>query len=280
MSNLDSFKRRLGLGIIHLNIKSLLQKDRMDHLKILVEQSDPDIIVLTETWLRHATKDKDVALNNFILHRKDRISRGGGVAIYTRVNIQTTVLCAVSKEKFYEFLALEVSLGKNNSFVLIGIYRPPSAPHSAVEELADLLSKFCTFELLVLGDFNLNWLSNAFDHLKEICVNLTLTQLIKEPTRPNLKEPTKSTLIDLILSNKDDKITASGVFELGISDHCPIGCIRSSCTNKTGSRLVVRRNFNTFNEQASLSDLAMSEIYLTPEIPDVDEALNHFSKIF
>ncbi|KAL7865358.1 hypothetical protein SRHO_G00106050 [Serrasalmus rhombeus] len=280
MSSLESFKKRKGLGIIHLNIRSLIQKDRMDHLKILAAQSDPDIIVLTETWLRHCTNDEDIALNNFILHRKDRVSMGGGVVIYTNVNLQANVLCAVSKEKCYEFLALQVSLGKNNSFVLIGIYRPPSAPHSAVEELADLLSKFSASELLVLGDFNLKWLSNASDHLKEICGNLNLTQLINEPTRPNLKEPTKSTLIDLILSNKADKITASGVFELGISDHCPIGCIRNSCTNKTGSRLVVRRNFNNFNEQAFLSDLAMSEIHLTLEISDVDGALNHFSKTF
>lgn len=41
--------------------------------------------------------------------------------------------------------------------------------------------------MLVLGDFNLNWLNNTSDKLKECCFNLNLTQIITEPTRPNLK---------------------------------------------------------------------------------------------
>uniref|UniRef100_A0A8B9HIX1 Integrator complex subunit 2 n=1 Tax=Astyanax mexicanus TaxID=7994 RepID=A0A8B9HIX1_ASTMX len=39
---------------------------------------------------------------------------------------------------------------------------------------------------------------------------------------PNLKKTSKSTLIDLIFSNKTDKITAAGVFELGFSDHLSV----------------------------------------------------------
>ena len=45
-----------------------------------------------------------------------------------------------------------------------------------------------------------------------------------EPTRPNVKTHSKSTLIDRILCNKSEKICASDVFELGVwtSDHCPV----------------------------------------------------------
>lgn len=47
-----------------------------------------------------------------------------------------------------------------------------------------------------------------------------------EPTRPNLKDPSKTALIELILCNRRDKVTASWVFALGLSDHCPVACIR------------------------------------------------------
>lgn len=63
-----------------------------------------------------------------------------------------------------------------------------------------------------------------------------------EPTRPNLKDTSKSTLIDLILCNRKDNITAPGVFGLGISDHCPIACVRNTKVKKSSSRIVIKRN--------------------------------------
>ena len=65
--------------------------------------------------------------------------------------------------------------------------------------------------------FNLNWLTTASDHLKDVYNNLSLTQLITNPTGPNPKDHAKSTLIDLILCNRDVKITAHGVFDLSIT---------------------------------------------------------------
>lgn len=80
--NPTEFKKRKGLGFIHLNIKNIIQQDKLDHLKILVTQTDPDIVVLSETWLRCTVNDSEMALNDFNLFRIDRNSRGGVVAIY------------------------------------------------------------------------------------------------------------------------------------------------------------------------------------------------------
>ena len=82
-----------------------------------------------------------------------------------------------------------------------------------------------------MGDINIDWLSGASESLKEIYSNLNLTQLITKLTRPNLKKPAKSTLIYLILSNKINKLLSVGVFDLRVSDHCPVACIRSSFKN-------------------------------------------------
>ena len=61
---------------------------------------------------------------------------------------------------------------------------------------------------------------------KNLMCSLNLSQLITEPTRPNPKDYSKLTLLDLILTNKGDKYPTSGVFELGVSNHRPIACVR------------------------------------------------------
>lgn len=194
----SDFKNRKGLGLMHLNIRSITQQEKLDQLKILMTHTDPDILVLSETWLRHTVSDSEVALDGYNLFRIDRNTRGGGVAIYSRACLGCTVLKAVSVDKSFEFLAVKVAIAQNNSITVVGIYRPPAAPSSAINEIADLLTPFTDSELIVVGDFNLNWLSSVSQFLKEVCGNFNLSQIITAPTRPNLKDPSKSSLLDLI----------------------------------------------------------------------------------
>lgn len=80
----------------------------------------------------------------------------------------------------------------------------------ALDKVSDLLSKYAKSELLIMADLNLNWMTPVSDRLKDICTELNLTQLISKPTRPNPKDPVKSTLIDIILINTPEKYAASG----------------------------------------------------------------------
>lgn len=185
-------------------------------------------------------------------------------------------MTAITIPKCFELLTLKVDLGPNDSFNVIGIYRPPSADASYIDKLADLLSQYSNAEMIVMGDFNLDWLSITSNYLKEVGGNLNLSQLVTEPTRPNLKNSSRSTLIDLIFSNKSDKILACGVFDLGISDHCPTACVRSTRLKKTQSHIIIKRNLKNFNEQAFIVDLLHSDIHYTSEIPDVEMALDFF----
>ena len=74
-----------------------------------------------------------------------------------------------------------------------------------------------------MGDLNCNLLSevvsNNSSHLLNIIDIYGLTQLITEPTRVTQYS---STLIDLCLTNSPDKISRSGVINIGISDHSAI----------------------------------------------------------
>ena len=236
---------------------------------------------MTESWLKSKHSDSDVFLNDYNLFRIDRTtSMGGGVAVYAKVCYSVTVLKTVAIENCFEFIALRVSLGPTNSIIVIGVYRPPSAKSEAIDKLSRLISHYKNEEIIVLGDINLNWATNVSDNWKEVCSNLNLTQLITEPTRPNFNNIERSSVLDLILCNKSDKIIASGVFELGISDHCPIGCIRDTRMKKAPPQVIVKRNFKHFNEDAFFDDFYHSDILGTSNILEPDQALNHFIRTF
>ena len=71
-------------------------------------------------------------------------------------------------------------------------------------------------ELLLLGDFNRNWLDKSSNTVKSKCNSINLTQLITEPTRV-----TKNTmsLLDWILVSHPNRIIKSGVMSDCLSDH-------------------------------------------------------------
>ena len=59
--------------------------------------------------------------------------------------------------------------------------------------------------------------------LKVLNTNYGFEQLINEPTRTT---QTSSNLIDLALTNHPERITISGVIQLGLSEHDLIYCVR------------------------------------------------------
>ena len=95
-----------------------------------------------------------------------------------------------------------------------------------------------------MGDLNCNLLSevvsNNSSHLLNIIDIYGLIQLITEPTRVTQYS---STLIDLCLTNSPDKISKSGVINIGISDHSAV--------------YLIVRQLKNFNEAEFLRDLRM-----------------------
>ena len=250
----------------------------MDHLTILVEQTAPDIIVLSETWLKGYIDSTVVDLDDFNFYRIDRVGRAGGVAMYVKSYLSVSILNAVTIPKCFELLALKIHLVPD-PLTVVGIYRPPKAASHATDTLVKMLSDYKDNELLVLGDFNLNWLDNVSAELKDHACSLNLSQLILEPTRPNLKDISKSSLLDLIFTNKPDKYT-SGVFALGSSDHCPIACVRDVRLDRNGSRVVTRRNFKRFVEESFLGDLYDWDWGCVGRLDNVGGALDLFVQQF
>lgn len=113
-----------------------------------------------------------------------------------------------------------------------------------------------------------------------MCDSINFTQLVNSPTRPNLKSPEKSTLIDLILTNVPHKFSSLGVFCNDLSDHCAVAAIRNTKMPKSKSRIIYKRNLKLFNEQAYHHDLSNFDWKKIGLIPDVELAWTFFRNGF
>lgn len=92
------FKSRSGLGIIHINVRSILSK--LDMINILCESTNAYMVVISETWLTKSVQDNDILFHGYNVFRADRQRKGGGVVIYIKSHfgVQQVLTKSVSKE--------------------------------------------------------------------------------------------------------------------------------------------------------------------------------------
>ena len=78
---------------------------------------------------------------------------------------------------------------------------------------------------------------NGIKTYREFCSIHSLTQIIKDATR--ITEKT-STLLDHILTNSKEKVSQSGIVDIGLSDHQMIYCTRKLQKEKTNKKTYVK----------------------------------------
>lgn len=109
--------------------------------------------------------------------------------------------------------------------------------------------------MVLMADLNWDWLSPNSEAIRGLCNTLHFTQIINAVTRLNPKDISKSTLIDVILTNNPHKYSAVGIFANDLCDHCAVACIRDTKIHKVPSRFTVKRKFRQFCEPAFLHEL-------------------------
>ena len=61
-------------------------------MRILVSQTDPDILVVTESWFIQGRPDSEVLIQyNYNLYGIDSVEREGGMAVYVNACLSVTV---------------------------------------------------------------------------------------------------------------------------------------------------------------------------------------------
>lgn len=122
----------------------------------------------------------------------------------------------------FECLFTNIIFHENKQLTIGNIYRPPSAPTDSLNgSLATINSLDRHNELIILGDFNNNWLDRTFSGDGNLFGSVGHTQLITELTRVDGRS---SALLDWILVSNPDRNIKSDVLSDCFSDHSIIYC--------------------------------------------------------
>ena len=226
---------------IYSNVQSILNK--LHYVEPLVSDLKASICVFTETWLNEDTSNMFCIQNFNVYHAFRETRRGGGVSMAVSNYYSSCVLHSYMSPDI-ELLAVRVDFPKNESFstnlsfLVVGVYRPPSGRLDvASDSLESLLSRFspsCTWST-VLGDFN----------------RLSVTGITKQFGLVNhvdfITRVSSNAVLDLIYSNAQ-QYTATRHPPISSSDHCvisfcPLGKV-SNITHKTVKVVDKRASFH------------------------------------
>ena len=131
-------------------------------------------------------------------------------------------------------ICIEVEPPKAKSVLVLAWYRPPSDTFETFEKMEKIVSYLDkeSKEFILLGDTNCDFGNKEKDHLTDNNPKLLsniyniygLKQLIEDPTRAT---SSSSTIIDHIATSCNSNIIESGVYEVSMSDHYMVYCIRN-----------------------------------------------------
>ena len=272
MIDFDEVRTYKGLKFCHLNVRSIVNK--LDQFKIHFESSSFDVITISETWL---TEDIDSCLLNmsdYQLLRADRetlrvngVKKGGGLMIYVRNDLNFTLVHGANTNiscPDVEVQRLELCSSVQKNILLFNVYRPPNGSVSncldRVESIIDNEEDLHFKELVLLGDFNLNFSTKSSPDTKKLVQwqnRRGLNQLIKTYTRSSKRS---ATIIDLIFTNMEN-CKYSGVLNLHISDHQPVYFIKKKVRESRRKVVFKGRTYVNYSKE-TLSDCLTNAIKL------------------
>lgn len=173
----------------------------------------------------------------------------------------------------FEGLFIKITLHENKQLIIGNTYRPPNSPK--VKSIKNIISTVSSLvsnkEMILMGDFNINWLHSSTHTERNMINSLNLTQLITEPTRFTL---TSKSLLDWALVSHPERITKSGVLPDCFRDHHMIYCIWKIMKPSLPPKLIKIRQTKFFNSEQFISDLQQINWYRLNLMPFIDDAWN------
>lgn len=217
------------LKVIVINFRSIVNK-KPEFLNLL-ESTQADVIIGTETWLNPQISDSEICPPGYMIYRKDRKDgTGGGVFILIAdkfISSDPDVPCPPEVEMVWA--QLQVVGSKKLS--ICAFYRPPNKTDAKYLEALDKAINHANISnghIWIGGDFNLDGIDWENSAHTDTCTQVTLstqligltndhglTQIVDEPTR---RTENSATLLDLFFTNHPDMVNRSAVIP-GLSDH-------------------------------------------------------------
>ena len=204
-------------------MRSVYRKTKRAELEQRLSESRPLIVCLRETWLDDSVSSLCISGYKPI-SRRDREDGYGGVFIFVREDVEFVVPLCVGVDA-------EIQCVRSMPHVVrccFAIGRPPGAGEAAIIEFKFVLEQHVPEHVgvVVVGDLKIHhhaWLrfssgrcTREGRHVKLICDNFCLSQLVREPTR-------QDNLLDVVFT---DMPAMSSVKVLPpIADHCVVSAV-------------------------------------------------------
>ena len=227
------------LKICHVNIRSIRNKNKLDHISNeLVGKYD--IIALSETWLTSTDNTFDYRINGY--QGPFRRDRTNGRVGYGGVLFWVKDFLGIKRRKDLEHQNLEniwaeIKNGHQNFLINI-IYRPPNSSLDFWNHFQDniiLVNSKSNSKFIILGDLNSDLKSQQGKHLIEFCDANNLFHFVQTPTRIT---SSSQTILDQCLSNSYQFIE-----KIEITPPLP-GCDHSTVIAHCNFHIPVIKNYN------------------------------------
>ena len=141
-----------GYKCVCLNARSIVNK--RNELNIMVEDIDPYIIGITESWATTDISDAELGMTGYVMFRKDRLGRrGGGVILYIKESIQAYEIKLEKEAECEEAVWCNIVTG--NSTLTVGlVYRSPNISMEENEKIHNAIKEVSKRDCIIMGDFN------------------------------------------------------------------------------------------------------------------------------
>ena len=208
-----------GYKCVCLNARSIVNK--RNELNIMVEDIDPHIIGITESWATPDISDAELGMAGYVMFRKDRLGRrGGGVILYIKESIQAYEITLEKEAECEEAVWCNIVTGKSTLTVGL-VYRSPNISMEENEKIHNAIKEVSKRDCIIMGDFNhghIQWTSlQSTGREDQEFLNLVqdsfLSQHVLEATRGE-------DVLDIVLSSQKEFVDNVKICEpLGCSDH-------------------------------------------------------------
>ena len=139
-----------------LNARSIINKK--NELNIMVEDIDPHIIGITESWANTDITDAELGLTGYVMFRRDRIGkRGGEVSLYVKESIRPYEIKLESEAVYDEAVWCKIVSG--NSKLTIGlVYRSPNINEADNTKIQNAIKEVSKGKCIIMGVMTNNFL--------------------------------------------------------------------------------------------------------------------------
>ena len=230
---------------------------------------------MSETWLNSTVTNGEIAIDDYKIYRLDRLhKKDGGVCAFVKKVLKVTILneLAYTSESNFQQLWIKLQNKKMKTIIICVTHRPPDCPLNCIQD--DFRQNYVRALSMnkpnfVLGDLNCNLLKDCPEKraITELCNDLNLKQIIKEPT---MVTDTSQSLIDVILVSTEAVVLESGVLDCAISDHFPISVSTKLKVPKILPTYITVRSHKNYDPTAFSSDLAMKSDRLLSIFTETD----------